>query len=42
MPVLGIYGKKDIIVNPGQAKVLKQYLPSSKIACKRRSIERKD
>ena len=32
MPVLGIYGKKDIIVSPGQAKVLKQYLPSSKSA----------
>jgi pimeloyl-ACP methyl ester carboxylesterase len=32
MPVLGIYGKKDIIVDPKQSKVLKQYLPSSKIA----------
>ena len=32
MPVLGIYGKKDIIVDPKQADVLKQYLPSSKVA----------
>ncbi|HVU12909.1 MAG TPA: alpha/beta hydrolase [Phototrophicaceae bacterium] len=32
MPVLGIYGKKDIIVDPKQSKVLKQYLPSSKVA----------
>ena len=32
MPVLGMYGKKDIIVSPGQAKVLKECLPSSKIA----------
>jgi len=32
MPVLGIYGKKDIIVDPKQKDVLKQYLPSSQIA----------
>jgi pimeloyl-ACP methyl ester carboxylesterase len=31
-PVLGIYGKKDVIVNPNQSKVLKQYLPHSQIA----------
>ena len=31
-PVLGIYGKKDRIVNPNQSKVLKQYLPHSQIA----------
>jgi pimeloyl-ACP methyl ester carboxylesterase len=31
MPVLGVYGKKDIIVNPNQAKVLQQYVPHSKI-----------
>lgn len=32
MPVLGIYGKNDIIVDPKQAQVLKQYAPHSKIA----------
>jgi pimeloyl-ACP methyl ester carboxylesterase len=32
MPVLGIYGKKDVIVNPNQNKVLKEFLPHSKIA----------
>jgi len=31
MPVLGIYGKGDNIVSPGQGNVLKEYLPSSKI-----------
>ena len=31
MPVLGIYGKRDYIVNPNQAKVLKQLLPTSKV-----------
>jgi pimeloyl-ACP methyl ester carboxylesterase len=32
MPILGIYGKKDIIVNPGQSKVLQQFVPQSQIA----------
>jgi pimeloyl-ACP methyl ester carboxylesterase len=32
MPILGIYGKNDIIVHPNQAKVLKQYAPNSQIA----------
>ena len=32
LPVLGIYGKRDLIVNPNQYKVLKQYAPQSKIA----------
>lgn len=32
MPVLGIYGKKDIIVHPNQGDALKLALPSSKIA----------
>ncbi len=32
LPVLGIYGKKDIIVDPKQGNVLKQYLPTSQIA----------
>ncbi|MBC8100255.1 MAG: alpha/beta hydrolase [Armatimonadetes bacterium] len=32
MPVLGIYGKNDIIVDPKQHKVLKQYAPHSQIA----------
>lgn len=32
MPVLGIYGKSDVIVNPKQSKVLKEYVPHSKIA----------
>lgn len=31
MPVMGMYGKKDIIVNPNQSKVLKQYVPQSRI-----------
>lgn len=31
VPVLGIYGKGDNIVDPGQAKVLKQYLPASRV-----------
>ena len=31
-PVLGIYGKKDIIVNPKQSQVLKQYVPGSRVA----------
>ena len=31
MPVLGIYGKKDLIVNPNQSQVLKQYVPHSQI-----------
>ncbi len=32
VPTLGSYGKKDLIVNPNQSKVLKELLPSSKIA----------
>ncbi len=32
MPILGIYGKKDRIVSPGQIKVLQQYAPHSKTA----------
>lgn len=32
MPVLGIYGKHDRIVNPRQSKVLKECLPHSEIA----------
>ena len=32
MPLLGIYGKKDRIVNPKQSQVLKQYAPHSQIA----------
>jgi pimeloyl-ACP methyl ester carboxylesterase len=32
MPVLGIYGRKDLIVSPKQAKVLKECVPHSKIA----------
>lgn len=31
VPVLGIYGKKDNIVDPLQYKVLKEYLPNSQI-----------
>jgi pimeloyl-ACP methyl ester carboxylesterase len=31
-PVLGIYGRHDIIVAPSQSKVLKQYAPHSQIA----------
>ena len=30
VPILGIYGKRDIIVNPGQSKILLQYAPESK------------
>lgn len=32
VPVLGVYGKRDIIVNPAQSRVLLQYVPHSKIA----------
>jgi pimeloyl-ACP methyl ester carboxylesterase len=32
MPVMGVYGKNDIIVHPNQNKVLKDSLPHSKIA----------
>lgn len=32
VPVLGMYGRKDIIVDPKQSKVLKECLPTSKIA----------
>lgn len=32
LPVLGIYGRRDLIVNPGQRNVLKQYAPQSQIA----------
>ncbi len=32
MPVMGIYGKNDIIVHPSQHKVLKQHVPQSQIA----------
>jgi pimeloyl-ACP methyl ester carboxylesterase len=32
VPILGIYGKRDIIVNPGQSKVLLQSAPTSKEA----------
>jgi pimeloyl-ACP methyl ester carboxylesterase len=32
MPILGIYGKKDLIVNAGQSKVLQQVAPHSKVA----------
>jgi pimeloyl-ACP methyl ester carboxylesterase len=32
MPILGIYGKRDRIVNPKQSKVLQQYAPASRIA----------
>jgi len=31
MPILGIYGKKDIIVDPGQWKVLQESAPTSKV-----------
>ncbi|MBL8147297.1 MAG: alpha/beta hydrolase [Anaerolineae bacterium] len=37
MPVLGVYGKKDIIVDPKQAQVLKACLPSAKVAWFERS-----
>jgi len=30
--VLGIYGKRDVIVSPRQSQVLKEFLPSSQIA----------
>ena len=32
MPVLGIFGKNDIIVNPNQSAVLRQFVPHSQIA----------
>ncbi len=32
LPVMGIYGKHDVIVNPTQARVLKQVVPDAKIA----------
>lgn len=32
MPVLGIYGKKDLIVDPRQHLTLQKYLPSSQIS----------
>jgi pimeloyl-ACP methyl ester carboxylesterase len=32
MPILGIYGKNDYIVNPNQSKVLKELAPTAKIA----------
>lgn len=32
MPVLGVYGKRDNIVDPKQARVLKECLPGSQIA----------
>ncbi len=31
IPVLGIYGKRDVIVNPNQSRVLRESLPTSKI-----------
>ena len=31
MPVMGMYGRKDIIVNPNQAKLLKQHVPHSRV-----------
>jgi pimeloyl-ACP methyl ester carboxylesterase len=31
VPVIGLYGKKDVIVDPAQHKVLKEYLPHSQI-----------
>ena len=31
VPVLGMYGKKDIIVNPKQWKLMKTHLPNSHI-----------
>jgi pimeloyl-ACP methyl ester carboxylesterase len=31
VPVLGVYGKKDVIVDPGQHKVLYDYLPHAQI-----------
>jgi len=32
VPILGIYGRRDIIVNPGQGKILLQSAPNSKEA----------
>jgi len=32
MPIMGVYGKKDAIVDPGQAKVLKECAPEAHIA----------
>jgi pimeloyl-ACP methyl ester carboxylesterase len=32
MPILGVYGKRDIIVNPNQGHVLQQYAPHSEVA----------
>lgn len=32
MPVMGIYGTRDLIVHPGQAKVLKECLPNSTVS----------
>ncbi|MBL8152709.1 MAG: alpha/beta hydrolase [Anaerolineae bacterium] len=32
LPVLGIYGKNDLIVHPNQSQVLKEYAPQSQIA----------
>lgn len=32
LPILGIYGKSDKIVDPRQSKVLRQYAPHSKLA----------
>ncbi|MBW4438090.1 MAG: alpha/beta hydrolase [Pleurocapsa minor GSE-CHR-MK-17-07R] len=32
MPILGIYGKKDLIVDPKQSQVLKQFAPTSRIS----------
>jgi pimeloyl-ACP methyl ester carboxylesterase len=31
LPVMGMYGRKDIIVHPNQAKVLKTHVPHSRI-----------
>ncbi len=31
MPVMGMYGKKDIIVSPKQAHVLSEYVPQAKV-----------
>lgn len=32
MPILGVYGKHDVLVDPNQYKVLKEYAPHSQIA----------
>lgn len=32
VPILGIYGRRDIIVNPNQSKILLQFAPTSKEA----------